>query len=100
MTGGTAVSLAVILRSMRGSTPSFEEMQSVTLDDVALARNRVAGLFRSGRERRLPLDESRIRLFPAGLVLVEALLAGASLKMFRVTARDVRWGVALTGGGS
>jgi len=100
MTGGTAVSLAVFHRSMRGCAPSFEELQQLTREDVALARRRLSGLLRAGRERRVPLDEDRIGLFPAGLVLIDALLAAARIEAFRVTARDLRWGIVLTRGAS
>lgn len=100
VTGGTAVSVAVCLRSMRGASPVFEEMERVTLRDVGLVRARVAGLCRAGRERTVPLDADRIRLFPSGLLLIEALLGSARVEAFQVTARDVRWGVVLTGGGS
>jgi len=100
MTGGTAVSLAICLRSMCGRGTAFEEMDTISLADVALVRARLTGLFRAGRERRLPLDEDRIGLLPSGLLLIEALLGLSSISLFRVTARDVRWGVVLTGGGS
>jgi exopolyphosphatase/pppGpp-phosphohydrolase len=100
MTGGTAVSLAVFLRYMRDRSLSFEEMERFTREDVALARRRLSGLLRAGRERGVPLDEDRIRLFPAGLVLIDALLAAAGTGAFKVTARDLRWGVLLTGGAS
>ncbi len=97
MTGGTAVSLAVFLRYMDGRPPAFQEMQLITRADVALAERRFEGLRRAGRERAAPLDPDRIGLFPAGLVLIEALLESARIEAFRVTARDLRWGVVLTG---
>jgi exopolyphosphatase/guanosine-5'-triphosphate,3'-diphosphate pyrophosphatase len=100
MTGGTAVSLAVFHRYMRGCAPPFEELQQLTREDVALARRRLTGIRGAGRERRVPLDEGRMSLFPAGLVLIDALLAAARIEAFRVTARDLRWGIVLTGGES
>jgi exopolyphosphatase/guanosine-5'-triphosphate,3'-diphosphate pyrophosphatase len=98
MTGGTAVSLAVYLTYMDGGPSAFHEMQLITRADVALAGRRFEGVRRAGRERALPLEPERIKLFPAGLVLIEALLESARIEAFRVTARDLRWGVVLTGG--
>jgi exopolyphosphatase/guanosine-5'-triphosphate,3'-diphosphate pyrophosphatase len=99
VTGGTAVSLAIVLRHMRGEAPLFEELDAIRLDDVALVRRRVSGLLRAGRERMLPLDTDRSRLLPAGSILIEALLLALRIRMFRVTAKDLRWGVVLTAQG-
>jgi len=96
LTGGTAVSLAVVLRYLRGGAPFFEEMEHITLDDLAFMRRRVSGLVRSGRERTLPLDPDRTKLLAAGSILIEALLLAMRIREFRVTARDLRWGVVLT----
>lgn len=98
ITGGTAVSSSVCLRFMRALTPPFEEMYGITLDDVVLLQRRLAALAIAGRERVMPLDADRMRLLPAGLVLVEALLRHFRIRSFNVTARDLRWGVAITGG--
>jgi exopolyphosphatase/guanosine-5'-triphosphate,3'-diphosphate pyrophosphatase len=100
LTGGTAVSLAVYVRYLSGGAGAFEEMIPLTRGDVALARRRLAGIRDAGRERRLPLEAGRIGLFPAGLILIDAVLAAAGIERFRVTARDLRWGVVLTGGAS
>ena len=67
----------------------------MTLDDLAFMRRRVSGLFRAGRERMLPLDPHRTKLLPAGSIVIEALLNALRIGMFRVTARDLRWGVVL-----
>ena len=95
VTGGTAVSLAIVLRHMRRRAPLFEELDTMTLDDLAFMRRRVSGLFRAGRERMLPLDPDRTKLLPAGSIVIEALLEALRIGMFRVTARDLRWGVVL-----
>ncbi len=97
-TGGTAVSVVLCLRFMRGLTPPFEEMYGATLDDVVLLKRRLAALAIAGRERVMPLDADRMKLLPAGLVLVEALLRHFRIGSFNVTARDLRWGMAITGG--
>jgi exopolyphosphatase/pppGpp-phosphohydrolase len=83
---------------MNGLPGAFREMQLITRADVALAERRFEGLRRAGRERTVPLDPDRIGLFPAGLVLIAALLESGRIEAFRVTARDLRWGVVLTGG--
>jgi exopolyphosphatase/guanosine-5'-triphosphate,3'-diphosphate pyrophosphatase len=98
LTGGTAVSLAVFHRHMLGYPPSFEELHRLSSEDVALVRRRIGGLIRADRERFIPLDPHRRRLFPAGLVLIDALLRSSRVDVFRVTARDLRWGAVLTGG--
>jgi len=97
-TGGTAVSCVVLLRYMRGLRPLFEEMYPLTIGDVALAGRRLAGLAEAMRERTVPLDAHRMRLLPAGLVLMEALLERLRVGSFRVTARDLRWGILIAGG--
>ena len=98
LTGGTAMSSVLCLRFMRALAPPFEEMYRVTLDDAVLLKRRFAALALTGRERIVPLDADRMRLLPAGLVLVEALLRHFRIASFNVTARDLRWGVAITGG--
>jgi exopolyphosphatase/guanosine-5'-triphosphate,3'-diphosphate pyrophosphatase len=100
MTGGTAVSLAVLHRRMRESASGFEEMRAIRREDLAFMARRLAGLYRAGRQRSLPLDPERVGLFPAGLALIEALVGSFGIETFRVTARDLRWGVVLTGGAS
>jgi exopolyphosphatase/guanosine-5'-triphosphate,3'-diphosphate pyrophosphatase len=97
VTGGTAVGAARALRFMRRETPPFEELERITVDDLVFLRRRLSGLFRAGRERLLPLDANRASLLSAGTVLVEALLLALRIPAFRVTARDLRWGVILRG---
>jgi len=100
MTGGSAVSLAVLHRLMRESAGGFEETGPIAREELALMARRLAGLYRAGRQRSLPFDPERIGLLPAGLALIEALVRGFGIEAFGVTARDLRWGVVLTGGAS
>jgi exopolyphosphatase/pppGpp-phosphohydrolase len=100
MTGGTAVSLAMLHRRMRESTSGFVEMRAITREELALMQRRLAGLCRAGRQRSLPFDSDRVGLFPAGLVLIDALVRSFGIDTFMVTARDARWGSVLTGGAS
>ncbi len=99
-TGGTAVSLAVALRVLRGLEPVFEEAGRMTLDDLGLVRMWLAGIVRSGEEGSLPFDAGRARLLPAGVMLAESLLNALGAREFAVTARDLRWGVVLEGRGA
>lgn len=98
MTGGTAVSIAVLQRSMRESASGFEEARPIARADLAFMAQRLAGLYRAGRQRSLPLDRERVALLPAGLVLIDALVRSFGIETFMVTARDLRWGSVLTGG--
>jgi exopolyphosphatase/pppGpp-phosphohydrolase len=100
MTGGTAVSLAVLGGRMTGPGAVFEEMRPISRDDLAFMARRLAGLYRAGRERSLPFDPGRIGLLPAGIALIDALVRSVQIESFMVTARDLRWGRLLTGGAS
>ncbi len=100
MTGGTAVSLAALRGPVEEPGPGFEEMRRIARGDLAFMTRRLAGLYRAGRERRLPFDPGRIALLPAGLALVDALVRSVRIESFMVTARDLRWGRLLTGGAS
>ncbi len=100
VTGGTAVSLAAMRRLMRGLAPGFEETESMTLEELAGVRLRLAGILRSGDERSLPFDAARVRLLPAGVMLAESLLRALGAREFGVTKRDLRWGMVLSGGGA
>jgi exopolyphosphatase/guanosine-5'-triphosphate,3'-diphosphate pyrophosphatase len=100
LTGGTAVSLAVLHRRVRESRDGFEEMHAILREDFELLERRVAGLCRAGRARTLPFEPDRIALFPAGLVLIDAVVRSLGIVRFIVTARDGRWGSVLTGGAS
>ena len=92
------MSLAVLHRWMGESARGFEEMRRITGDDLGLMARRLGELYRSGRERSLPLDCNRIRLLPAGIVLMGALFRSFGIERVRITARDLRWGSVLGGG--
>ncbi len=92
VTGGTAVSLAVILRYMKERETVFAEPTAVPAGMLEFVVRRLRGLFRAGFERRLPLEPERIRLLLPGLVLMTSLLRAMRVSGFFVTGRDLRWG--------
>jgi exopolyphosphatase/guanosine-5'-triphosphate,3'-diphosphate pyrophosphatase len=100
VTGGTATTLAMLGRLMRGLAPAFEGVERMTIDDLAAVRQLLAEAFSTGTEASLPFDEGRIRLLPAGSLLVESLLRAFGVREFIVTTKDLRWGVVLGGGGA
>ena len=83
---------------MRRLEPGFTELSMVTRFDLSLAARRLAA--GQGRETgmRLPLAEERKRLILPGLILVEAIMKMIGADSFRAVARDLRWGVILSGG--
>ncbi len=97
-TGGTAVSLAVVLRFMKRCSPDFVEMKEMTIEDLELIGRRINGLFRTGRERTLPLEGARVKLLVPGLIIFKVIAARMGISHFKVTTRDLRWGVVLSGG--
>jgi exopolyphosphatase/pppGpp-phosphohydrolase len=97
-TGGTAVSLAVILRCMEQRTGDFVDPTAVGTGKLELVLRRVNGLFASGSTRRLPLEYERIRLLLPGLVLLTSLMRALRAGGFHITARDLRWGAVTTEG--
>jgi exopolyphosphatase/pppGpp-phosphohydrolase len=96
-TGGTAVSLAVILRYMKERTPDFTERTPATAGMLELAVRRIRGLFRAGLQRRIPLEPERVRLLLPGLVLMTSLFRAMRVSGFLITARDLRWGAVTAG---
>lgn len=97
VTGGTATALAMTRRWMRGLDAPFGGNETMTLEEMAAVRGFLAGLHRSGRQSSLPFDGDRIRLLPAGTMLLETILRRLGAGAFAVTARDLRWGVVLGG---
>ncbi|MBN2184161.1 MAG: hypothetical protein JW746_02420 [Candidatus Krumholzibacteriota bacterium] len=97
-TGGTAVSLAVILGSMKRKSPAFTELAGVTRGDLSLISRRLAGLFSRGRQKDLPLAAERVELIIPGLILVRALMDHLGIDSYNAVTRDLRWGVILSGG--
>lgn len=97
-TGGTAVSLAVLKRFMRGDVPVFSEMEALTVAELQSIGRRLAGLLAGGHRRRLPLDRGRVDLIMPGLLLIRMLVERMGIGYFKTTSRDLRWGVVLTDG--
>lgn len=97
-TGGTAISLAVVLGYMKRRSPGFTELAEVTKGDLGLISRRLAGLFSRGRQKSLPLAAERIELIVPGLILVQALMNCLGINSYRAVTRDLRWGVILSGG--
>ena len=96
-TGGTAVSLAIILRHMCCRTAGFAEGTLVETGMLELAVRRVRGLFLAGLQRRIPLEPQRIRLLLPGLALMMSIFRAMRASGFLVTARDLRWGAVTAG---
>lgn len=92
VTGGTAVSLAVILCYMKEREPDFTERTAVPAGMLEFVVRRMRGLFHAGFERRIPLEPERIRLLLPGLVFMTSLLRTMRVSGFLITARDLRWG--------
>lgn len=108
-TGGTAVSLAFIWRQMHddrydGLGPvemSVDESGrpvEMSADEFDLTGRRIAGLYRLGRERRLPLTPERIRLLLPGLAIIRGTVRALRAEKMMITTRDLRWGVVLGDG--
>lgn len=95
--GGTAVSLAVILNYTRRIEPLFREGELVSEGDLAHLLRRLWGLSDAERRRRLPLDRERVNLLLPGALLLTLLVREMRLPAFRVTMRDVRWGGIIAG---
>ena len=96
MTGGTAVALAAVARSMRRDAPLRVDHAMRERVDLALVARRVAAAPGYGA-RRFPVEAERMRLLLPGLVLVLAIARGLGSTSPTVTARDLRWGAVLTG---
>lgn len=96
-TGGTAVSLAVILNYTRRIEPRFREGELVSESDLYRMVRRLWGLAEAGRGHRLPLERERVDLLLPGALLLVFLVRELRLPAFMVTARDVRWGGIIAG---
>ncbi len=96
-TGGTAVSLAVILNYARRIRPLFGEMEQISRGELELALRRSWGLFEVGRSHRLPLERERVSLLLPGMMLLSLLVREMGLDLFTVTSRDIRWGGIVDG---
>jgi exopolyphosphatase/pppGpp-phosphohydrolase len=96
-TGGTAVSLAVILNYMRRIGSLFRERESISKGDLERMLRRLWGLFETGRQHRLPLEKERLNLLLPGTILLTLLLREMRVPVFLVTSRDIRWGGIIAG---
>ena len=96
-TGGTAVSLAVILNYTRRIRPLFREKEIVSKGDLELMLRRLRALFETGRQHRLPLEKERVNLLLPGIALLTLLVREIRVRAFSVTSRDLRWGGIITG---
>lgn len=96
-TGGTAVSLAVMMRHMRERKPGFIERTAVHSGMLEFVVRRIRELFIAGLERSIPLEPERTRLLLPGLALMTLLLRAMRVTEFLITARDLRWGAVTVG---
>jgi exopolyphosphatase/pppGpp-phosphohydrolase len=96
-TGGTAVSLAVILNYTRRIRPLFRERETVSKGELEQVLRRLWGLFETGRQHRLPLEMERVNLLLPGMILLTLLVREMRLPAFSVTSRDIRWGGIIAG---
>ncbi len=97
-TGGTAVSLAIVWKHMR--VECYDSLRPVEMSagELDLVGRRLTALFRSGRERMLLLSPERIRLLLPGLAIVQGTARALRAENFKITPRDLRWGVVLGDG--
>ncbi len=97
ITGGTAVSLALIAEWLRNGRAVFEELAVMGRSEIELILRRLGGKREVELIRFLPLESNRARLIIPGMVLMQTLLEVVGAQSFMVTARDLRWGVVLPG---
>ncbi len=97
-TGGTAVSLASVWKQMR--VEYYDSLRPVEMSagELDLVGRRLNALFRSGRERMLLLSPERNRLLLPGLAIIQGTAHALRAEKFKITARDLRWGVVLGDG--
>jgi exopolyphosphatase/guanosine-5'-triphosphate,3'-diphosphate pyrophosphatase len=96
-TGGTAVSLAVILNYTRRIRPLFRERETVSRAELEFLLRRIWRFFEGGRKHRLPLERERLNLLLPGMILFTFLVREMGVQAFSVTSRDIRWGGIITG---
>ncbi|MFO7914495.1 MAG: hypothetical protein R6U43_02245 [Candidatus Krumholzibacteriales bacterium] len=97
LTGGTAVTAGMIHQLMSGVEPDPGRTTGMRMDDWRLLVRRVRGLPVVSWQRLLTVSGERAELLPAGIVLLNFILESMNIKMFRITSRDLRWGVILSG---
>jgi len=99
LTGGTAVTLGMIDSFMKGYEPDPSRDCEMSMDELQLLIRRLKSLPRERWARVLPVTPRRAELLPAGIVLLNLIIKSLNINMFRVTARDLRWGIILSGDG-
>ena len=97
-TGGTAISLAIVWKNMHVECYDSLRPVEMSIDELNLIGRRLTTLFRSGRERMLLLSPERIRLLLPGLAILQGTARALRTEKFKITARDLRWGVVLGDG--
>jgi len=98
LTGGTAVSLAIVWKQMHSESYDGLVPVGVSVEELNLVGRRLTSLFRLGRERMLQLSPERIRLLLPGLAIVLGTARALRAKKLTITARGLRWGVVLGDG--
>jgi exopolyphosphatase/guanosine-5'-triphosphate,3'-diphosphate pyrophosphatase len=92
-TGGSAVSISIVSRFMRGRTPLLVESRPIDAGELRLVGRRMRKLIAAGRGRILPIARERVQLLIPGLVLVETIVDSLAASSFQIVTRDLRWGV-------
>ncbi len=96
-TGGTAVSSALILRFMK-RMPNVVANDTIITEELLLMARRMDRLSLRELYRFLPVTEQRARLLIPGLHLLTSIISSLGVSKIRVTPRDLRWGVLISGG--
>ncbi len=98
LTGGTAVSLAIVWKQMHVECYDSLGPVEMSAGELNLVGRRLTALISSGRERMLPLSSERIRLLLPGFAIIKGIVRALQAERMTVTARDLRWGVVLGDG--
>lgn len=95
-TGGTAVSLGIILNYTKGIRPLLREREYLYTHELERTMRRLGERLERGWHR-LPLERERTDLLLPGLTLLTLLLRELRIAAFTVTSRDMRWGGIIAG---
>ncbi|HSG27681.1 MAG TPA: hypothetical protein VLA34_04310 [Candidatus Krumholzibacterium sp.] len=98
LTGGTAVSIGILAGRMRGAGTLLTGSTVLSREELRLITDRLYAMPWGARARRLPLEESRIRLLPAGAALMRMIIDPMKGRDLTVVNRDLRWGMIIRGG--
>ncbi len=96
-TGGTAVSMAVILNFMFRKEIPIDGLR-ISGEQIGLVKRRIAEALCMGRARNIPVPPQRAGLLMPGILMLETLLDLLGADSTMVTPRDLRWGVLMRGG--